>query len=101
MKKRDFENLLKGVDQLGAVLRGKLKSTRVYVYDRRQVRSIRARLKLSQTEFARMIGVPAGTLRNWEQGIRRPKGPALALLRVAQKHPEAVVDALHRRRRGA
>jgi putative transcriptional regulator len=42
-----------------------------------------------------MIGVPQGTLRNWEQGIRRPRGPALALLRVAEKHPEAVVDALH------
>jgi putative transcriptional regulator len=101
MKKSDFANLLSGIEELGAVLRGEMKPAKVYVYDRKQVRSIRTRLKLSQTEFARMIGVPAGTLRNWEQGIRRPKGPALALLRVAQKHPDAVVDALHSRRRGA
>jgi len=35
------------------------------------------------------------TLQNWEQGRRRPDGPALALLRVAEVAPEAVLEALH------
>ena len=95
MKKKDFDNLLLGVKELGAVLRGELKPAKVYTYKPDAVQNIRARLGLSQSQFARMIGVPPGTLRNWEQGIRKPQGPALALLRVAQKHPEAVVDALH------
>ena len=42
-----------------------------------------------------MIGVSVATLRNWEQGRRTPDGPALALLRVASRNPQAVVDALH------
>lgn len=43
-----------------------------------------------------MIGVSVATLRNWEQGRRTPDGPALALLRVTARNPEAVVEALHR-----
>ena len=95
MRKRDFENLLTSVRQLGATLRGDLKPARVYKYDPASIQKVRRKLKLSQVEFARLIGVPAGTLRNWEQGLRKPHGPALALLRVAEKHPEAVADALH------
>src|SRR4029079_8111099 len=95
MKKQDFDDLMLGITQLGAVLRGELKPTVTYVYDRKNIRKLRAKLKLSQAQFARMIGVPAGTLRNWEQGIRTPKGPALALLRVAERHPNAVIDALY------
>jgi hypothetical protein len=41
-----------------------------------------------------MIGVSVGTLRNWEQGRRKPEGPALALLRVASAEPKAVTRAL-------
>lgn len=42
-----------------------------------------------------MIGVSLSTLRNWEQGRRKPDGPALALLRVTAHNPAAVVAALH------
>jgi putative transcriptional regulator len=59
------------------------------------VQAVRAKLGASQSEFALMIGVSVSTLRNWEQGRRTPDGPALALLRVAAKNPEAVADALH------
>jgi putative transcriptional regulator len=49
-----------------------------------------------------MIGVSVATLRNWEQGRRTPDGPALALLRVAARNPQAVAEVLHREpRRGA
>ena len=66
------------------------------------MKAVRAKLAKSQSEFALMIGVSVATLRNWEQGRRVPEGPAQALLRVASKHPEAVIAALHpTRRRGA
>jgi len=42
-----------------------------------------------------MIGVSVDTLQNWEQGRRKPEGPALALLRIADVSPEAVMEALH------
>jgi putative transcriptional regulator len=55
---------------------------------------VRKKLGRSQTAFAAMIGVSVATLRNWEQGRRRPEGPARALLRVAAKNPKAVKEAL-------
>ncbi len=58
------------------------------------VKAVRRRLGKSQAEFARMIGVSVSTLQNWEQGRRRPEGPARALLRVAAANPEAVAAAL-------
>ena len=58
------------------------------------VKAIRQRLGKTQSEFARMIGVSISTLQNWEQGRRRPEGPARALLKVAAKNPEAVAAAL-------
>jgi putative transcriptional regulator len=58
------------------------------------VKAIRKQLGKSQSEFARMIGVSVATLQNWEQGRRRPEGPARALLKVAAENPGAVAAAL-------
>lgn len=58
------------------------------------LKGMRTRMGMSQAEFARMIGVSIGTLRNWEQGRRRPEGPAQALLAVAQVRPRAVEETL-------
>ncbi|MEE8513866.1 MAG: helix-turn-helix domain-containing protein, partial [Gammaproteobacteria bacterium] len=58
------------------------------------IREVRKKLNLSQSEFALMIGVSLSTLQNWEQGRRRPEGPAQALLKVAASNPKAVIDAL-------
>jgi putative transcriptional regulator len=41
-----------------------------------------------------MIGISTATLQNWEQGRRKPEGPARALLQVAMNNPMAVKDAL-------
>ncbi len=54
-------------------------------------RGIRLRLGLSQSAFAALLGVSVRTLQDWEQGRRKPRGPALALLRIAERHPEALV----------
>jgi hypothetical protein len=60
---------------------------------------IRHKLHATQSQFARMFGISVETLRNWEQGRRRPTGPARSLLRVAAAHPEAVGRTLWRYRR--
>jgi len=60
----------------------------------RFARRVRRRLGLTQVEFARRIDVPHETIRNWEQGKRRPTGAAKTLLRVLDKTPETALRAL-------
>jgi putative transcriptional regulator len=60
------------------------------------VRGVRRRLGLSQSEFASKFGFQTATLRNWEQGRTRPDGPARVLLAVIAQHPDAVEDALRK-----
>ncbi len=50
--------------------------------------TIRHHLGLTQEAFAGLMGVSVQTLRNWEQGTRQPRGPALALLRIVENHPQ-------------
>ncbi|MBW3631954.1 MAG: helix-turn-helix domain-containing protein [Chloroflexi bacterium] len=59
-------------------------------------RRIRERLKLTQEQFAARFEVPLGTLRDWEQGVSYPDSAAKTLLRVIDKDPEAVINALAR-----
>ena len=59
-----------------------------------KVKRLRGWTRLSQPEFARLLGVELGTLRNWEQGRREPTGPARALLRAICNDPEHVLRAL-------
>src|SRR5438094_9478116 len=61
---------------------------------RTDVRAVRRKLGLSQSQFAAKFGFQPATLRNWEQGRTRPDGPARVLLAVIARHPEAVEDAL-------
>ena len=94
MRPGDFDELIASVREAGAIRRGEKKASRVFEFHPDDVRLVRRNLGLSQAEFAEMIGVSVATLRNWEQGRRRPEGPARALLRVAARNPEAVRDAL-------
>ena len=57
--------------------------------------AIRSKTGLSQPAFARSIGIPLGTLKNWEQGRRRPEGPARVLLALIKKRPSIVQDELN------
>lgn len=95
MEKHHFDNLVQSIKEMKLILKGKLKPARVTKFDPISVKAIRQKLHQSQTEFAYMIGVSPSTLRNWEQGVRQPEGPAQALLKVAQENPKAVYDALH------
>ena len=57
------------------------------------ISEIRARTGLSQTEFARLLGVSVRTLQEWEQGRRAPSGPARTLLAIAYKNPKIFLDS--------
>ena len=56
--------------------------------------ALREFVGVSQREFARAVGISVHTLRNWEQNRRKPQGPALALLRIAARHPKIVRENL-------
>lgn len=58
------------------------------------VAALRRFVGLSQTQFAQAVGISVHTLRNWEQGRRRPEGPAVALLRIAARHPRIIRESL-------
>ncbi|HUF29105.1 MAG TPA: helix-turn-helix domain-containing protein [Gemmatimonadaceae bacterium] len=69
------------------LLRGELESGR-------DVAALRRFTGLTQTQFATAMGISVHTLRNWEQGRRRPEGPAVALLRIAARHPRILRENL-------
>ncbi|MBP9854449.1 MAG: helix-turn-helix domain-containing protein [Candidatus Omnitrophica bacterium] len=95
MKDHDFKELLTSIDQARKIHKGKLKPTRIFKFNPVMIKKIREELHVTQSEFAFMIGVSIDTLQNWEQGRRKPDGPALALLKVAAANPKVVMDALH------
>lgn len=82
MKKQMFEELIGSVRECGAILRGEQEPSSRISISASGVRAIRERTSLSQSEFARLIGVSIKTLQNWEQDRRRPTGPAAALLSI-------------------
>ncbi len=95
MNATDFERLCESIQQAGEIRKGLRKPSRVFYYAQPNVKSIRERLGLTQASFAALMGVSSRTLQNWEQGRREPDGPAKALLRVVDREPQAVLQALH------
>jgi len=94
MKQELFDELLESVRQGGTILRGDQQPARTFTYPDPDVRTIRNDYGLTQEQFAQLLGISVGTLRNWEQGRRRPEGAARMLLKVAAKHPEVVLDVV-------
>ena len=95
MKKEQFEKLVISIKEAGDIKSGRSKPSRMYEIKPPDIKYVREKLNVSQSEFAIMIGVSVRTLQNWEQGRRKPEGPANALLRIASMNPQAVLDALH------
>jgi putative transcriptional regulator len=94
MKKELFNELLQSVKEAAAIERGKAKPSRTFeVKTANDVVRVRSRLGLSQHKFARLLGISENTLQNWEQGRRKPAGPAKILLKVALRHPQALLEA--------
>lgn len=94
MDKKLFKRLVESMRQMDDIVRGASVPSREFFVDAAKVKEIRAITGLSQPEFARLLDVDVGTLRNWEQGRREPTGPAKALLRAIKTDPKAVLKAL-------
>ncbi len=89
-----FAELVASVREGGAILRGEAAPSRQFVIEKLDVKNIREGYRLSQEQFALLLGISVKTLRNWEQGRRAPEGPARVLLQVVARHPEAVWDVV-------
>jgi putative transcriptional regulator len=93
MKKELFEQLKQSLREAEQIKRGAMKPSRVFHIDpKNDIVKVRGRLGLSQSKFANILGISAGTLQNWEQGRRFPAGPAMVLLKIAAKHPEVLLE---------
>ena len=95
MKKSDFDGLMEGLQEARRFAQGqKPQGMRIHVPLLADVAAIRAKTGLSQAAFADHIGVSLATLRNWEQGRRRPEGPARVLLALLARDPRIVETML-------
>ena len=97
MDNKTYASLLRGLKEAVAIEKGELKPARVITVaelDAPDVAALRQKLGLTQAYFAAGIGVPVGTLRNWEQGIRTPKGPARVLLHIVEQNPTVVFNTV-------
>ena len=90
------DSIMQGLDEALAFARGDLAGARIHEIEvgSVDVAAIRGSTGLSQGAFARSIGVAKGTLLNWEQGRRRPTGPAQVLLAMIAKRPALVQELL-------
>lgn len=89
-----FESIKQGLQEAIEFNQGKRTKAIVHELSPVDVKAIRTEIGMSQAEFASAFGITIGTLRHWEKGDRKPRGPALALLNVAAKEPGAVLRAL-------
>ena len=80
--------ILDGIKEIKAFKEGKADLVTRELSEPLHPKEIRARLNLSQSAFASLMGVSARTVQDWEQGRREPRGPAKSLLRIAEQHPD-------------
>lgn len=93
MTNRDIgAEILEGLDEIKKFKRGALKLRKTELSEPSDPKVIRSKLNLSQSAFAGLLGVSMRTLQDWEQGRRYPQGPAVALLRIAEQHPEVFAE---------
>ncbi len=95
MKKEDFEGIMQGMEEVRRWASGEhVPGLRLHHFPADDVRAIRHRTGLNREEFSRQIGVSTATLRNWEQGRRKPEGPARILLALLARDPAIVTRTL-------
>jgi putative transcriptional regulator len=94
MMSEAFDSIKQGLTEAIAFTRGQTNEAVVHEFAPLDIKAVRAQVGMTQTEFATTFGISLGTLRHWERGDRKPQGPALVLLNVVAKEPEAVLRAL-------
>ena len=89
-----FNSIKKDLEEAVAFSEGKCPKAIVHEFSPIDVKNVRKKMGMSQNEFASAFGISVSTLRHWERGDRVPHGPALVLLNVVEKEPQAVLKAL-------
>lgn len=93
MSNRDIGvEILAGINEIKAFKKGNIQLRTSELSEPSAPKVIRSNLKVSQSVFAGLLGVSTRTLQDWEQGRRSPQGPAIALLRIAEQHPEVFAE---------
>ncbi len=90
------DSIRRGLEEALAYAEGTADVSRygVHIPETIDVKAIRAKLDMTQEEFAGRFGFSINTLRHWEQGRRVPEGPTRAYLLVIDRNPKAVQKAL-------
>ena len=92
MNDRDIgQEILDGIREIKRFKKGEIDLKSRILNEPSSPKAIRQKLKLSQSAFASLMGVSSRTLQDWEQGRRKPQGPAKSLLRIAEQHPEIFI----------
>ncbi len=89
-----FDSIKQGLTEALEFSKGNKTKAIVHEFSPLDVKNIRAKIGMTQNEFASAFGISVSTLRHWERGDRTPHGPALVLLNVVAKEPQAVLSAL-------
>lgn len=87
-------SIKQGLEEAIEFSKGSNIKAKVHEFGPVEVKKVRAQLGMSQSQFASAFGISVSTLRHWERGDRTPHGPALVLLNVVSKEPQAVLKAL-------
>lgn len=86
------QEILEGIKEIKRFKKGEIDLTVRTLNEPSSTKTIRKRLRLSQSAFASLMGVSPRTIQDWEQGRRKPQGPAKSLLRIAEQHPEIFIE---------
>lgn len=89
-----FSSIKQGLEEALEFSKGNASKAVIHEFTSVDVKDLRAKVGMSQNEFASAFGISVATLRHWERGDRTPQGPALVLLNVVAKEPQAVLRAL-------
>lgn len=89
-----FESIKRGLEDAIAHSKGEKTEVRVFTPLDIDVKKVREKTGLTQSQFAATFGISLGTLRHWEQGDRKPRGPALVLLNAANNAPDELFKIL-------
>lgn len=94
MSTNAFNDIKEGLLEAIAHAEGRAPHVRVHQPRLVDVKALRAKVGMTQEQFAARFGFSTATLRHWERGDRQPHGPALVLLNVIERNPQAVMDAV-------
>jgi putative transcriptional regulator len=89
-----FTRISAGLQEAIAHAKGEETATVVHRINPLDVKAIREKTGMSQERFSAAFGIPLGTLRHWEQGLRTPRGTARVLLKIVDRNPVAVMEAI-------